>query len=259
MPSNSISRFIYTFSGRKKLRKNFINEISNNKTILEIGPFFKPVCVGNNVEYFDIINQEELKERAKSITTSDKLKDIPFIHFISPTGDLSIVNKKFDAVTSSHAIEHQLDFIDHLQKVSSILNDGGKYYLLIPDKRYCFDHFNHESTIADILQASIDKKIKHTLKAVIEHRALTTHNKGSRHWRGNHGKQNDNIDNIKKAIEEYNTGEYIDVHGWYFTPNSFEKIIILLNDLKYINLSVKKVYPTRYGSFEFYVILEKNS
>jgi SAM-dependent methyltransferase len=255
--SNPISRLIYTFSGRKRLRKNFLNEISKNPSILEIGPFFKPVCLGSNVAYFDIINQQELIERAKTITTADKLKDIPFIEFVSPTGDLSIIDKKFDAIVSSHAIEHQLDFIDHLKKVSSLLNNNGKYYLLIPDKRYCFDYFNNESTIADILQAAIDKKTKHNLKSVIEHRVLTTHSKSKKHWRGSHGSLTDTTKKLRDAIEEFNTGEYIDVHGWYFTPVSFEKIIIILNELGYIDLKIKKIYPTRYGSLEFYCVLEK--
>jgi SAM-dependent methyltransferase len=255
--SNIISKFIYTFGGRKKLRKQFLNKITSSGTVLEIGPFFKPVCIGENVEYFDIINQEQLIERAKTITTADKLKNIPFIHFISSTGDLSIINKTFDAVVSSHAIEHQLDFIDHVNKVGNLLNKNGKYYLLIPDKRYCFDHFNKESTIADILQGSIDKKTKHSLKSVIEHRALTTHNKGRKHWQGMHGKITDISKKVKEAIAEYNAEEYVDVHAWYFTPTSFENIVNLLNELGYINLKVEKIYPTRYKSLEFYAILQK--
>jgi ubiquinone/menaquinone biosynthesis C-methylase UbiE len=259
MGLKTIVNILMHYEGRKTLRKKFIAEISNNNSILEIGPFYKPVCVGDNVSYFDIINQEELIERAKTITTADKLKDIPFIHFVSPIGDLSVVDKKFDAVASSHAIEHQLDLIDHLKKVSYLLHENGKYYLLVPDKRYCFDYFNNESTIADVIQATVDKKVKHSLKSVIEHRALTTHNIAKKHWHGFHDKLTDTSKRVKEAIEEYNNEEYIDVHGWYFTPTSFEKIINVLNELGYIDLKIDKIYSTRYKSFEFYVTLKKRA
>ena len=96
-------------------RKIFLNSIPSGISILEIGPFFNPVCVGENVAYFDILNQEELRARAMEIGYKEAINRIPFINYVSPVGDLNIIHKKFDAIISCHAIEHQLDLIAHLR------------------------------------------------------------------------------------------------------------------------------------------------
>jgi len=238
-------------------REEFVARIGQNKSILEIGPFFNPICKGNNVKYFDILNQEELIERAIQIDQKEHSSNVPFIEFVSKTGDISTINEKFDAIVSSHVIEHQLDVIEHLKMISNLLNENGKYYLFVPDKRYCFDHFNNESTIADVIQGAHDKKEKHTLKSVIEHRALTTHNDAGRHWAGDHGDISNNTERVKASIAEFETGVYIDVHAWYFTDYSFQNIINTLEGLGMIDLHLEEMYPTNPGHLEFFAVLKK--
>lgn len=241
-------------------RRLFLNSIPTGLTILEIGPFFNPVCKGGNVEYFDILSQEALKSRAIEIGHKDSVDGIPYINYVSPTGDLNIVHKKYDAVISCHAVEHQLDFIAHLKSVSKILMDGGLYYMIIPDKRYCFDYYMAESTIAEVLSSHFNKKEAHSLKSVIEHIALTTHNQAKKHWNNNHGSLENVELRIEKAIKEYEVanGKNIDVHAWYFTPKSFATLITMLNSLNFIDLEVKKITSTSYGKHEFYVVLRHN-
>lgn len=249
----------------KKLKRKPLKDSSPQRTvflpkkgkILEIGPFYNPLCTGNNVKYFDILNQQELQKRAESIGASGSSHRIPKIDFVSKIGDISIITEKFDSVVSSHVIEHQLDFIDHLQGVSKILKERGEYVLRIPDKRFCFDHYLCESTIAEILSAYFEKKSKHSLKSVIEHRALTTHNNPILHWRGEHGERKNIQTKIKSAIEEFKREEYIDVHAWYFTPSSFAEIISTLTQLDYIDFRVKSIDETFMNTLEFSVILEK--
>jgi SAM-dependent methyltransferase len=227
---------------------------------LEIGPFDCPVIQGPNVEYFDVLDQQGLYNRAITIGRTGNLTNIPFIKHISDTGDLTIINNKYDLVLSCHSIEHQIDFIQHLKDVEKILTPGGYYAILLPDKRYCFDHFIRETTIADVLQYHLNKTPFHTVKSVIEHRALTCHNDTVRHWANDHGNRVVNSANVLAAINEYNTGmetnNYVDVHSLQFTPDSFKEIINLLNELGYIQLKVDKIYPTLLNSCEFYVILK---
>jgi hypothetical protein len=227
---------------------------------LEIGPFDCPVIKGPNVEYFDVLDQQGLYDRAVTIGRTGNLTNIPFIKHISETGDLTIINKKYDLVLSCHSIEHQIDFIQHLKNVEKILLSGGYYAVLLPDKRYCFDHFIRETTIADVLQYHLNKTPFHTVKSVIEHRALTCHNDAVRHWVNDHGEKVVNSTNVLAAINEYNNGmatnSYVDVHSLQFTPDSFREIINLLNEMGYIKLKVDKIYPTLLNSCEFYVILK---
>lgn len=154
--------------------------------VLEIGPYFRPVLVGNNVSYFDVRTTAELTERAE--LEGYPTEAIPTIGYVSPIGDLSVVDRKFDAVLSAHCIEHQPDFVGHLIKVGGLLNPDGRYYVIIPDKRYCFDNKLSETNIAQIISAHLEERKVHSPQSVIEHRALTTHNDPLRHW------NNDNDD-----------------------------------------------------------------
>lgn len=241
----------------KYLRADFLNSIPGNISMLEIGPFFNPLFKGEKVKYFDILDRDGLISRAERLNLEFQPENVPVIDYLSPIGDLSVIPEKFDGVFSSHVIEHQPDLINHLQKVSRLLNKGGKYYLIVPDKRYCFDHFNPESTIADVLNAHYEKRKKHSLKSVIEHRALITHNNSIDHWKGNHGVLENIAEKIKDAIGEYNRSDYIDVHSLCLTPTSFSQIISLLNQLGYSDLTVERLHETAPNEIEFYCVLVK--
>jgi len=245
------------------LRENFLKLIPKSGAVLEIGPFCQPVTSGNNVRYFDVLDSTGLKRRALTIGADPK--NIPsIIHYVSPIGDISSVADRFNAVVSSHCIEHQADLIKHLHDVSELLPEKGRYYLLIPDKRYCFDHFIAESTIADVIDAHIEHRRIHTLRSVIEHRALTTHNDPARHWRGDHNDPDYSstiVERARRALAEFTAagGNYVDVHAWQFTPESFREITALLCELGYSSMRPQRVYETQYGRNEFTAILQKQT
>jgi hypothetical protein len=244
-------------------RKELVAHISNLNfsSCLEIGPFDCPILVGGNVKYFDVLSQEELIHRAKEIGRVEKLHNIPIIEFVSKEGCLKTVNQKFDLILSCHVIEHQIDFIQHLNDVSDLLHENGYYVVICPDKRYCFDHFIPESNIAELISTHNIPSNSHSIKSVIEHRALTCHNDPSRHWAGDHGDSDIDAERIRGAINEYEKAKienkYIDVHSLQFTPSSFQKNINLLFKLKYINLLEEEIYPTIKNNFEFFAVLKK--
>lgn len=258
-------KILLLFNSKKKLigsnayREFFKNTIDLNLKTLEIGPFANPTVKGENVEYMDVLSKDALEIRAEQLGLHKK--NIPFIKYVHPTGDLTIINEKYENIVSSHLIEHQPCLITHLNKVENLLNNGGRYFLIIPDKRYCFDHFNTETTIADVLQAYHEKRDKHTLSSVIEHRALITHNDPMRHWNADHGERPSmrNLSmKINNAKDEYYqaAGNYIDVHAWQFTPDNFANIIEILNHLKLCNLKIEELNKTPHGRFEFTAILK---
>lgn len=250
---------------RKDLQK-IIDE--KHAKALEISPFFHPFLQGENVKYFGIMDSETLKKEAEKSSYPDKA--VPStIHFVSPTGDLSIIDETFDLVVSCHVIEHIPNFVKHLNDVEKLLNKGGLYVLLIPNKLYCFDHYKPESTIFDILEAFFTKRNNTALRnRLIASEA--THNDSISHWLGYHDKTYTGDDNTrskmtregclyqfeiyKKAIE---TGQYIDEHHWRFTPNSFRDVVNSLNEMKFINLPLYRLYHTLWGRTEFIAILEK--
>jgi SAM-dependent methyltransferase len=244
-----------------KTRFDFIELIPKDKKVLEIGPFWNPSIFGEKVFYFDIQDKEELMLKAKSFKLP--VKNCPYIHFVSPTGNLDIVNECFDVVLSSHCIEHQPNLLKHLNNVEKLLNPGGYYFVLAPDKRYCFDHFIPESSLAQVIETQIENKGFHSLRTFLENGSLTTHNEQLRHWKGDHGNPLLSIkERVEDSLTRYNKSlaskEYVDLHTWYFTPNSFKNIIDGLNAVSYTRLTIEKIYPTLYGSNEFWAILKKS-
>jgi hypothetical protein len=232
--------------------EDFIRSIPSDGPVLEIGPFNRPRLTGAHVRYFDIVDQAAINARA---AFKGLPETAPPIDHVSPDGDLSTVPGPLAGILSAHCIEHQLDLVGHLQAAERLLEPGRGYHLIIPDKRYCFDHFLAESTIADVLDAHLHPRSKHATRAVIEHLALTTHNNARRHWLGDHGRPGTNAERIKGALGAVHKG--VDAHAWRFTPTSFRQILALLRDVGLIGLEPEAVHRTPWGRGEFCAVLRK--
>lgn len=240
-------------------REGFLADVLQRQTgdILEVGPFCRPLLTGSNVYYLDILDAAALRSRAVR-EGLDPSGCPERIHFV---GDIATVRQTFSAIVSSHSIEHQPDLVHHLRTVAKLLKPKGRYFLIIPDKRYCFDAFVPESTIASVMQAHHEQRRTHTLQSVIEHRALSVHNDGPMHWQGIHGeaKPANQETRITKAIAEYQAakGGYVDVHAWYLYPAVFRRITEALFNLGLTGLAPLRVYNTPRNRFEFCAVLEK--
>ncbi len=237
-------------------RTAFTAHIGTHDSVLEIGPFCNPTMSGNNVQYLDILDENELRDRAIRLGINPE-RCPEQIHYL---GDLDGIAETFDAVVSSHCIEHQPDLIHHLTGVARVLPPDGSYFLFVPDKRYCFDHFIPQSTVAEVVQAHRERRTKHILRSVIEHNALNTHNDPGLHWAGQHdvGHGKDLAGRINDAIKLYDTSEeYLDVHAWYFTPETFVEIFTALRDCGISPLKLTEIYTTKQNESEFFAVLKR--
>jgi hypothetical protein len=177
-------------------------------------------------------------------------------------GGLAVVTRQFDLIVSSHNIEHQPNLVGHLSDIAQRLNPDGRFFAVIPDKRYCFDHFIPESTIADVIGAHLEQREVHSAAKVVEHRALTTHNDPVRHWAGDHGAPGDihgldRLARVRIGVENWRAaaGGYVDVHAWQFTPKSFAGIIADLRELGLSRFRIEKIVETGFNDLEFCAIL----
>ncbi|KEZ21336.1 hypothetical protein CP98_00013 [Sphingobium yanoikuyae] len=237
-------------------RPAFTDYINTFDNVLEIGPFCSPVARGENVKYLDVFNEAQLRDRAEELGM-DASRCPAKIDYV---GDISNVRETFDAVVSSHSIEHQPDLIHHLKGVEGVLNHGGVYLIFIPDKRYCFDHYIQESAVGEVVQAHHERRTSHILRSVIEHHALNTHNDPRRHWAGDHEVEHGKplADRIQDAIGIYKNSEgYVDVHAWYFTPNSFVNVMSNLMEGGFTELSVVECHASLRDELEFFAIMKK--
>ncbi len=241
---------------------------------LEIAPWFNPILIGDNVKYFDVYDKKTLIEKA--IAEKLDISKIPEISYTHPEGDMSLIKEKFSLIFSSHNIEHQVDLVKHLNQVANLLEEGGKFFIAIPDKRYCFDHHISITPLSEVLAIYWQKPKVHSLQTILSMRCETTHNDSTEHWKGNNGEMSyksnvyfnpyngdKNFEDVKScffdALKEFEdaNGAYIDSHKWRFTPESFYNIVNELYKMKLQPLKIEKVFCTAENSNEFYVILYK--
>lgn len=254
---------------------------------LEISPWDNPFLRGDNVKYFGVEDAETLRKAADDMNRPFKNAPIK-IHFVGENGNLSVVNEKFDIVFSAHVIEHCPDLVEHLQSVSKILNAGGLYVLIIPDKRYCFDYYHPESTISEVIDAFANGRKFPRLADVINFAYTRTHNAAVLHWLDYHGERygykrqppvdadaqveimgeyffddgtDASFEKFSHLVERYSEalehGSYISAHNWRFTPENFGYIINMLNQLNLVDLPIYRLCHTIWGRQEFIAMLEK--
>lgn len=250
-----------SISSRADFQSVVWKHVTSRDSSLEISPFTAPVLGHERGLVCDVVSYDELLVRAE--TLGFKAESVAKPDFLlDPTVGIRAANRTFRMVVSSHVLEHTPDLIFHLLDIESILIPGGRYFLFIPDKRYCFDRFLPETTIADVVEAHTSLRTQHTLKSVVEHRALTTHNEPVRHWLGDHedeGFQSSIPGRVVDAVAEFHAarGAYIDVHSWRFTPESFRRVFCQIQELYGLALEVERVYSTRHGHNEFWAVLRR--
>ena len=242
-------------------REDFLSLLSSKNSLLEIGAFDTPTLnflytsnASKVIHYADWFSRDELIERATVIKNAGgdrNPSEVPEIKWILSQG-YSQINCAYDAVVSHHCLEHQPDLIRHFLDVRSILADGGWYFVSLPDKNFCFDHFIPETTIVDLLDAYYSKRKSPQFKSILEHHVFTSHT----YFDGIN--PYDSYDpGMKKRFEDafsdYSSSNYVDVHCWQFTPTLFKKIVSQLAALGMIPpIDELKVY--RAGR-EFYAAI----
>lgn len=143
-------------------RKEFFHNLIRDKSmrILELGPLNRPIAEKGlypNTIYCDIRSTEEVRALysgndylAATGIEIDVETIVPVDHVVKGCYAESFANEeKFDCVIASHVLEHMDDLIFSLRDIAQILKPGGIFYIVYPDKRYCFDHFRTSASFRD--------------------------------------------------------------------------------------------------------------
>lgn len=251
-------------------REQFIGIIPTDARLLEVGPYAKPQFSRPqyNVAYADLYTAEQIKNdvtkygHTDSSVIPDKI-DILINTEARPTFE---TNLKFDYIFSSHNIEHHPDIINHLKEMSHVASSTAtKFFLAVPNKDYCFDHWQESSVFTEMIGAHRDGIVRHRYQKYLQSEIYRAHNDSALHWAGKSG---DNpydreispewiaqIQEVMQRADKLDT-EYVDTHAWCFTPASFVRNINLLHALELQPWRVLTVFDTGYGSNEFFAILE---
>ena len=174
---------------------------------------------------------------------------------------------KYDYIVASHVIEHVADIVRFVQDCETLLKDGGTLVLAVPDKRYCFDALRPTSTVGQALQAFAEKRTRHYPGVVFDHLSMICTKEGwGVVWREPtlDDLQLQHAPSLARDIFEaaLTSSNYLDVHGWQFTPTSFAYLIKTLRGQGYIKSGVQSLQttvPTDPQMHEFYVALSKTA
>jgi len=241
--------------------EKILRHLKKNGRGIEIGPCHNPVAPkkeGFNVDIIDHLNREQLiaKYEGHSIDF-DQIEEVDFVWQGESYSELTGKQKYYDWIISSHVIEHNPDIIKFINDCDAILKDDGVLCLVIPDKRYCFDHYRAITGISKVIDTHLSQATVHPPGTVADYFLNVVSQSGQIAWSSNTTGEYKLIHSIADARQTMNNfidqNVYLDVHGWCFVPHSFRLII---NDLFYLGLiPLQEVAFDPTEGCEFYITL----
>jgi SAM-dependent methyltransferase len=238
--------------------------------ILEVGPSFSPIAPrrdGWNTTIVDHCNRASLLSKYSSHPGIDlsAIEEVDVIWNGASLADAmgGDAAASFDALIASHVIEHIVDPVGFLLDAARLLKPSGAIVLAVPDKRLCFDCFRPVSTTGQLLEAHARKRTRHGAATVFDalaHDARPSLEQPS--WARSTAVRpvfQGSLDYAKTLFEvALEPGhEYLDVHGWVFTPASFQLIVLELWAMGTTPWSVARVIEQE--AVEFLVFLQSGA
>jgi hypothetical protein len=253
---------------RNEKREYIRARISGLKgTGLEIGPHIDPLfrrSKGDNVVYLETRSASQLRQLCtKQGKDPQRVEEIDYIFSGQKTLKGLIADRTFPWVVSSHVIEHIPDFVGHLQEIQEILEPGGAYHAIIPDKALCFDCLRPHSTLGEVLEKHLTACKSAPLRTVIDDIRYSVRPRGVSvgGWTAAQAKTSSLaparpqrhrqlLDILKRPAANYPNWKG---HYWRFTPHSFLHLAIDLFDLGLLKLAPVDICPT--GNMDFIATL----
>src|SRR6266850_1470518 len=131
--------------------------IDKNGHGIEIGPSHNPLAPkkeGYNVHIIDHLSREQLIAKYNDHQVNlENIEEVDFVWGGETYLELTGRPKYYDWIIASHVIEHAPDFIGFLIDCDEILKHDGVISLIVPDKRYCFDHYRPVTGISKIIDS----------------------------------------------------------------------------------------------------------
>ena len=110
---------------------------------MEIGALCYPTVKKNegNIKFLDRQPKAEILKvlGAAYPDAENTFVDVDIVSYDRPLNEV-LAGYKFDYIIGNHLLEHIPDFIGFFKTLYDVLNDNGRIFLAIPDRRFTFDH-----------------------------------------------------------------------------------------------------------------------
>jgi SAM-dependent methyltransferase len=233
---------------------------------LEVGPSHSPMApkaAGFDVDVMDHVDTETLRSRysgeGHAVDGTDQIEEVDFVWRGEPLAELVGGVDRYDWIICSHAIEHMPDLVGFFQGCQQVLRPGGRLALVVPDHRYCFDHYGVVTTTGALLDAHHEGRSMPTPGQVFDYLARCSALDGAIAWAKGVPSEPDLLYDRAKANQGWRDASggadlSGDLHCWRFTPETFRVIVDDLVGLGLVDLRIVAEHPT--VGAEFWVTLE---
>jgi predicted SAM-dependent methyltransferase len=167
-----------------------------------------------------------------------------------------------DYVVASHVAEHVPDLLGWLADIRAVLKPGGTLGLAVPDRRFTFDRFRQESTIAEAVEAYLLQATRPSLRQVFDSAWPAVEIGVDQAWRNEIPEMAgaaQRLTRLKPALELVRRLQaepvYNDAHCWVFTPASFLDLLEQAARMDLLPYTLQDFHPTAQGGYEFYAVL----
>jgi hypothetical protein len=236
---------------------------------LEVGPLYTPLVrrPEADVRYTDVYSTEELRSHYRD-DPAVSIEDIVDVDYPLIDGDIirtvagaAAEGAPFDWVLASHVIEHVPDLIGWLADLASIMADGARLGLVVPDGRFSFDAIRPVTTVGEMVLAHASGDTRPSLRAVFDHfdshRTVNVVELWDHDFVPGEDRMSYTSGIVNELMGRTRSGEYIDSHVWVFTPVDFVRQLDILSRYGYLDFAFVEVMPTARHDLEFYATLER--
>ncbi len=163
-----------------------------------------------------------------------------------------------DYIVASHVAEHVPDLIGWLRALARALSPDGEIRLVLPDRRFCFDHHRAESRLSDLLAADVAGCVRPPPARVADQFLNVVTVDLAALWRGERPASPE-IDAGRYRWAEATCrasmadGAYEDVHCWVVTPGRFCLLLADLAEFGVLGLRCSLFRDTQPGEEDFIV------
>jgi hypothetical protein len=227
---------------------------------IEFGPANNPTALpqGIRVAYVDHATDAEVG-----------LPDAVTIDYAwAGSGSLAaaIGQEGLDFAIAAQVAQYVPNLLGWLRGIHAVLRPGGVLNLSLPDRRFMFDVGRANSTIAELVEASLLDYTRPSLRQVFAHTYEALAIGPGEIWAGEDPARAPRLCGdaalalaYKQAGETFTSGRYQSCHCWVFTPLSFLDAVEAAARLGLFPFVLNQIAAAEPGGFEFYVSMRRDA